>query len=130
MIKLIPPQRTNDKHGSGYYGAPRGSRTHKGIDLNAIPDSMVLSNTTGVVTKIGYPYSDDLSYKYVQITTEDNNDFRYFYVKPSVHKGQIIQEGDIIGTVQDLTTRYPGISNHLHFEVKVNGEHVDPEPFL
>lgn len=130
MIKVIPPQRILDSWGAGHYGASRGSRTHKGIDFNCSPDSLVLSNTDGVVTKLGYPYSDDLSFRYVQITTHNNEDYRFYYVEPSVKKGQTIKEGDIIGSVQDLTKRYEGINNHCHFEVKVDGEHVDPEPYL
>lgn len=130
MIETIPPKRGNDSWGSGEYGAPRGDRKHKGIDFNACPNTKIKSHVSGIVSKLGYPYEDDLSYRYIQITTEDGYDYRFFYIAPSVKVGQKIHKGDIIGRVQDLSTRYKGISNHFHFEVKINGEYLDPNNYL
>lgn len=130
-IQIIPPRRTPDAFGKGHYGAPRGKRKHNGEDLNCCHGSIILSNQTGRVTKIGYPYADDLTYRYIQITSSDGiRDFRFFYVEPSVKLGDWIEDGDVIGSAQNLELRYEGISNHIHFEVKVDGKHVDPNPFL
>ena len=130
MIKLTAPTRESDEHGSGYYGAPRGKRTHRGVDYAAYPGSKVHAVTAGTVTKLGYPYEDDLSFRYVQITDGDGDDVRYFYVEPSVEEGDIIDADDIIGTVQDTGKRYPNITPHVHFEVKLGGSYLDPVDYL
>lgn len=49
--------RGNDPTGAGWYGAKRGSRKHKGLDLVAKPGTPVMSPINGHVSKIGYPYA-------------------------------------------------------------------------
>ena len=129
MIKASLPIRGSDKHGSGHYGAPRGSRTHKGIDFSCYPDTEIYPRYPGKVTKLGYPYADKLQYRYVQVTDEFGNDHRYFYVEPMVELNQQVFEDTIIGTAQDLTKVYPGIINHIHYEIKQDGVNINPENF-
>lgn len=126
MISVICPPRGTDQQGSGHYGAPRGSRKHRGVDYACYPDSVVLSNVKGIVTKLGYPYASDLSYRYVQITSlESGLSHRYFYVEPSVNIGDSIEIGDAIGASQEL--HYPGIVQHVHYEIKDSeGNYIDP----
>ena len=122
--------RGTDDHGSGHYGASRGSRTHNGIDYKVPVGADVLSPTDGIVTKIGYPYGDDLSFRYVEITCDDELKHRIFYVRNDlcIVKGVKVLEGGIIGTCQDLTNRYPGITPHVHYEVKdQDGNFIDPD---
>lgn len=127
MIKLTTPQRGLDSHGSGAYHASRGSRTHNGIDFAAQPKSYVHACVGGTVTKLGYPYADDLGYRYVQVTDTDGNDWRYFYVKPSVIEGDTINADDIIGIVQDLNPRYRDITPHIHLEIRdSDGQFINP----
>ena len=76
-----------------------------------------------------YPYGDDLSYRYVQVTV-GGYDFRVFYIDPSVRVGQEVTADTAIGLVQDLGLRYPGIPNHVHFEIKSGGGYLDPTPTL
>ena len=127
---LRPPVRGSDSKGAGYYGAPRGNRKHAGVDFACYPGSKVICQSTGSVTKLGYPYSDDLSFRYVQITTVDGIVERYFYVKPCVEVGDVITPGRVLGTTQKLGSRYLGITEHFHFEVKVDGEHIDPTDYI
>jgi murein DD-endopeptidase MepM/ murein hydrolase activator NlpD len=140
------PIRGNDKYGSGAYDAPRGSHNHRGADPACYPGSGVNSVSDGVVTKIGFPYSQDdpdlrLSTKekekflnkkalrYVQITY-GGLDFRYMYIIPSVKVGDKIQKGVPIGTSISLQHIYPGITEHFHFEIKENGKHINPGNYL
>ena len=122
------PKRTQDVFGSGSYGASRGTRKHNGIDYACYPDSAVFAPATGIITKIGYPYADDLSFRYVQITTEDGLDYRIFYISPIVGLNDFVtRDHTIIGISQKLGDRYPDITEHVHFEVKVDGVFVNPE---
>jgi len=134
MIKITstsePELRKPDKWGSGHFGAPRGKRVHHGIDYQASKGSLVHSNVSGKVTKLGYPYADDLSYRYVQVTTEEGLDYRFFYLEPSVVISDLIATGDILGIVQDLGARYEGITPHFHFEVKHGNEYLDPADYF
>jgi murein DD-endopeptidase MepM/ murein hydrolase activator NlpD len=117
MITVLPPTRNRDKHGAGYYGASRGKRTHVGVDFKLEPEADVCAFRRGTVTKLGYAYGDDLSFRYIEI--KDNRDFysRYFYVEPCVSVGDEIDLGACIGHSQSLLQRYPGITPHLHYEV-------------
>ena len=117
--------RQLDEWGSGEFGASRGGRRHNGVDLVVDPDTAILATFEGVVTKLGYPYGDDLSYRYVQITA-NGYDLRIFYVKPFVSVGDKVNKDSVIGVSQSLEKRYPGITPHVHFEIKKDGEYVDP----
>ena len=132
MIKQIIPceLRGTDPAGSGEYGASRGSRTHNGIDYTCVPGCEVLSPVDGVISKLGYPYADDLTWRYVQITDSDGLMHRLFYVEPNVGIGQKISLNMAIGIAQDITLRYPdkGMQPHIHLEVKDQaGDYIDPE---
>ena len=122
------PIRKQDAHGSGEWGASRGTRKHNGIDLAAYPGTVIISPVQGTVTKLGYPYADDLTYKYVQVTTSAGEDHRFFYLNPMVDIGDPVWDGETeLGYVQDLGKRYSGITSHAHYEIKVGGEYVEPK---
>ena len=133
MISIIPPIRGIDDWGSGEYGASRGNRIHNGIDILCPAGSAVLSRTDGIVTKIGYPYRLDQKgrshYRYVEVTTGTDR-FRYFYVKPTVTTGCKVLNGSMLGTSQSLLPIYPGIQDHVHFEIKLEDDSfVNPKDY-
>lgn len=131
QLKFIGPLRGTDKWGSGEYGAPRGDHTHQGVDIAAVPDARVLAPVAGTCTKHGYPYGDDLSFRYVQITDDRGYDVRLFYVEPLIDVGQKVGPMLPVGIVQSLQGRYPGITNHVHLEVKTPaGEHISWDQYL
>lgn len=118
--------RECDKWGCGHYGASRGDRTHNGIDIVCVPGDPAFCLNRGIVTKVGYPYSDDLSFRYVEIT-DSGYRWRYFYVEPIVNKGDEVEAYTQIGAHQPLGTRYPGITEHVHLEVIApDGNYIDP----
>ncbi|HYD43986.1 MAG TPA: M23 family metallopeptidase [Phenylobacterium sp.] len=121
--------RTWDGFGSGAYGASRdgGVRHHEGVDYVAEGGQAVKAPISGYVTRIGYAYGDDLSFRYVEIT---NPALRYqarvLYVSPEVAVGDTVRLGEAIGEAQTLQGRYPGITDHVHLEVARLGEgHID-----
>lgn len=122
-------ERGCDKHGCGHFGASRGNRTHRGLDIRADVGQSVISPIGGNITKLGYPYGDDFSYRYIEITGGDLR-VRIFYVKPTVRKGQKIEAGDQIGVAQELGTRYEGITEHIHLEVYDKEKLKDPKEYF
>ena len=136
MIRTLqtePVLRTSDAHGQGHFGAPRGSRVHMGIDFAVLPDSWVLAPRAGVISKLGYPYAQHTHIRYVELTEFTQGDrLRFFYVYPmGVAKGRVLEVGERLGFVQDLEDLYPGITPHVHFEVKTEtGKFLKPEEYL
>lgn len=133
MIKAVLVERGTDPMGQGHYGASRGNRKHVGIDYCAFPGSGICSNVAGTVTKVGYPYASTPTYRYVEITTPDMYRHRFFYVFPSVKRGQHIDAGDVIGFAQDIASHWGGgMKNHIHYEIMLPGtgrEYVNPEDY-
>lgn len=131
MVLLRAVKRGCDSAGCGHFGASRGSRVHNGIDYKAEPNQEVLTHVAGIVTKLGFTYSDDLSYRYVEVTTyKYHMKHRFFYVLPNVTVGDRVSVGDLIGFAQDIVARYPdsGMQNHVHYEIKDStGAYIDPE---
>lgn len=131
-------RRVSDEWGQGHYGAPRGTRTHNGIDFLMPADSDVLSTVTGTVTKVGFAYAGE-SYRYVEVSALDGFKVRHFYVQPGVAIGQSVVRGDTIGYCQDLAKKFPGdenrraMPNHVHIEVFkiVDGDrqYTDPDQY-
>lgn len=138
MLILVRPFsplaiRGFDSYGGGAFGASRdgGKRVHHGLDLIAKAGTIVKSTCKGVVTKIGWPYADDLSYYYIEITTPEGYQVRHFYVLPGVRLQEPVEAGEThLGIVQMLGLRYPKITNHIHLEIKNKGEYIDPTPYL
>lgn len=122
-------KRGDDAFGSGHFGASRGGRSHNGFDLLCDPGGAICSPVVGTVTRLGYPYGDDLSFRYVEVTV-GGYQFRTFYVEPCVSVGDKVDQCSFIGEAQDLGKRYPGMPNHIHLEIMKRGEYIDPTPFL
>tara|TARA_R110000787_G_C13443394_1_gene446738 strand:- start:13163 stop:13603 length:441 start_codon:yes stop_codon:yes gene_type:complete len=125
---VVLEHRGIDGYGSGAYGASRGDRTHKGIDFKAPAGTAILSPVDGVVSKLGYPYSDDFSYRYVEVTTRSGRKHRLFYVDPIVQLGDKIAVGQPLGLAQHIAARYNEhlMNNHIHYEVMVGHDYINP----
>lgn len=124
-----------DAYGSGGFGAVRdgGKRKHHGVDYVAAPGDWVEAPIAGVVTKYGYAYKRNKDLRYVEIKNEETGlRARVLYVDASVADGATVAAGEIIGTAQDLTERYPhGITNHVHVELTdQRGALLDPANLL
>ncbi len=119
--------RPTDEFGSGEYGASRGDRTHNGTDFVAAANEPVYSPVAGTVTKLGYPYADDLSYRYIEVTESSGYKVRLFYVSPSVQVGASVALRTRLGSVQSLQKRYDGIIDHVHLEVKKGNDFISWE---
>jgi len=136
MITIITPLRGKDAFGDGAYGAPRGTRTHKGQDVAAYAGSLVLPPEPGVVSKIGYPYDPNDPKKghlrYVEIITGLDYRLRFFYIEPLVCMGEKVIPTQPIGAVADLQAVYGAdMTNHVHVEViRPDGSWMDPKHYF
>lgn len=126
--------RGYDKWGSGHYGAPRGRRKHRGCDYVDHVNEAVSAFEAGEVTKIGFPYNQrsakKRNFRLVELRISPAIVHRYFYVESLVQVGDMVEKGQILGWAQDLDAVYPGITQHVHFEVKKNGRHINPVEYL
>ena len=109
---------------SSEYGARWGT-THTGIDFAAPAGTHIYSWRSGTVTFAGW------SGGYGNFIIVDHGDgfvTRYAHCsKIAVTKGQTVSQGQVIGYVG---TTGNSTGNHLHFEVKVNGNFVNPRNYL
>lgn len=132
MIKQIVELQLRgiDEGGDGAYGASRdgGARVHNGVDYECVPGGVVLSPIVGKVTKIGFPYGDDLSWTYIEIQS-GLLFHRLFYVTPHelLLEGDDVAMGMDIGIAQDISQRYPKCKPHIHYEIMDQaGNYLDP----
>ena len=102
-----------------------GRRQHNGVDLAAPRGTPVYATADGSVGMAQW-YS---SYgNYVQIEHGGQLQTRYGHLSSyTVVPGQQVRKGDLIGYVGS-TGRSTG--PHLHYEVRVAGEAVDPTPYM
>jgi peptidoglycan LD-endopeptidase LytH len=113
--------RDVDAFGSGHFGASRdgGKREHEGVDYVIAPGAVVHAPISGEVARLGYAYRGEGGYRVVEIVNSETKvKARVLYVAPSVEVGDVVVAGQEIGTAQDLNARYPGITNHVHVELR------------
>lgn len=120
----------NDAAGLGHFGAPRGSRTHQGIDYLTEPGQSVFSPVTGRFIRTGRPYATDARYS-LAVIHGGGLEFKLMYVEPlpGLTPGTPVRAGQKIGTAQNVTAKYGGpMRNHLHLEVRriAGAELLDP----
>ena len=121
-------RRKCDGFGCGEYGASRGNRKHKGIDLLVNPGADIFAPISGKI-RFANPYSNDTRFKGVEISSALHG-VKLFYFLPSVKNGEMVKAGQRIGKAQNLGIKYPGIPNHIHLEVRVSGVSVDPDKYF
>lgn len=103
----------------------RWGKLHAGIDL-AAPEGMPYKAVhAGTVTQAGYMGG----YGYaITIKNTDGTEVIYAHSRRLlVRAGQKVQAGQTIGEVGSTGASY---GTHLHLEIHVNGQPIDPIPFL
>lgn len=132
VIPLTP--RKCDNFGCGNFGASRdgGTRKHMGQDYLAKVGQPVFAPISGTFsTGSAYASGQYRELRYCKITSETGAvSVAIMYAKPGLSSGERVEAGQVIGEVQSLQGRYPGINNHIHVEVKVSGIKVDPAPYF
>ena len=104
-------------------------QTHNGIDIAAPLGTEVVCAADGTVTAID---RDALWGVCVSVLHDDGTVTRYCGLNEGleVQAGQIMERGEVIGTVGGTAESESLLEPHLHFEVLRNDHYADPEAFL
>ena len=124
---LMPVEGVRLSSGYGMRDHPvlRKRRQHNGVDLAAASGTPVYATADGLVGKAQYWGSYG---NYVQIEHGGELQTRYAHLSSyTVALGDDVRKGDLIGYIGS-TGRSTG--PHLHYEVRVAGEPVDPRPYM
>ncbi len=113
--------------------SPYGNRSlgyHRGIDISGAnaSGSLVVAGATGTVTEAGW--STGGYGNYVVIDHGNGIETLYAHMLDNslmVSPGDIVTKGQAIGRVGN--TGY-SFGAHLHFEVRINGNKINPAPYL
>ena len=106
-------------------------RTHLGVDIGAELGSEVLAVAGGTVTNV---WNDPFMGTCITIEHSGNAISVYKNLDPDIKDGIIIgasvKAGDVIGAVGESAMNEIAEEPHLHYEMKINGKHVDPKEHL
>lgn len=117
--------RTTSNYGMRSHPVLGGRRQHHGIDLASPTGTPVYATADGRVDKAQRFSSYGL---YIRIDHGGELETRYAHLSAlSVSEGQMVRKGDLIGHVGS-TGRSTG--PHLHYEVRVSGQSVNPIPYM
>lgn len=117
--------RLTSEYGMRVHPVLGGRRAHKGIDLASPVGTPVYAPADGMVGKAEWFSSYGL---YIQVEHGGDLETRYGHLsRLNVAAGQFVKKGDLIGYV-GTTGRSTG--PHLHYEVRVAGEAVNPLPYM
>ena len=112
---------------SSRYGVRSSIRAseHTGLDIAASRGTQIKAVANGIVTFAEYSGS----YGYL-IKVDHGNGVETWYAHTSkmyVKKGEEVKAGDVIALVGSTGN---STGPHLHFEIRINGEHVNPQNYL
>jgi len=120
----------NDAFGDGEFGARRSNgRYHTGIDIQAPVGTPVFASKSGLAFCGNVPTGYG---KYVMIYHPDGYVTMYGHLSAwGVASTQKVRRGDLIGFVGKTgNAQNREIQPHLHFEIKKEGEPLDPDKLL
>ena len=119
-----------DIGGGGWWGADRGSRKHKGIDLSTNIGDAIYAPIDGKVVVTKTKISANLNSTKILGTGDYEGYTVYlFYIKPETALiNKIVKRGEKVGIQQDLSADYPEkVTDHVHFEIRKGKERINPE---
>ena len=108
----------------------RGSRVHQGIDIPMPPGTPIRAARDGVVAAVGSDRTPGYRGYGNFVLVDHGRGVKTLYAhcqKVLVKKGQRIRQGHVVATVG--RTGHAS-TDHLHFEVRIEGRPVDPTPYL
>jgi murein DD-endopeptidase MepM/ murein hydrolase activator NlpD len=123
-----PEARVSSPFGTRrYYGRKSGGGFHNGIDFEGKNGEPIYAAADGTINHQGWYFNYGRT---VKISHADNFESLYAHMSrfaDGMGPGSRVRKGDLIGYVGS-TGRSTG--SHLHFSVIVNGQFVDPAPYI
>ena len=110
-----------------YYGRYSGGGFHNGLDFEGKTGQPIYAAADGVINHQGWYFNYGRT---VKLSHADNFETLYAHMSrfaDGMGPGSRVRKGDLIGYIGS-TGRSSG--PHLHFSVIVNGQFVDPQPYL
>lgn len=102
-----------------------GSTNHKGIDFSMPIGTNILSSIAGRVAEVGYNSSRG---NYVVVDNDGGISSLYQHLDTIlVKQGDTVRQGQTIAKSGNTGT---STGPHLHFELKINGQNVNPALYL
>jgi murein DD-endopeptidase MepM/ murein hydrolase activator NlpD len=100
---------------------------HAGMDLAIMPGTPILATADGIIDEAGWRGGYGIA---VYLKHTHGFETRYGHMlrlASSIHKGEFVHRGQILGYVgaSGVATGF-----HLHYEVRVNGDTIDPSQLL
>ena len=104
-------------------------RTHSGVDIAAPVGTQVMATAAGTVASVE---QDDLMGTTVTIAHAEGLTSIYANLGevPTVEAGDHVNAGDIIGAIGTTAVAESARAPHLHFEMELDGNSVDPVSYL
>jgi murein DD-endopeptidase MepM/ murein hydrolase activator NlpD len=124
---INPTEIARVSSGFGSRSAPmRGaSRNHKGLDLPGAVGTPIYATADGVVGRAEWVRGYG---KYIELEHGNEIETRYGHMSAlNVYAGQRVHKGDVIGYMGSTGN---STGSHLHYEVRLAGEAVNPMSFL
>lgn len=113
-----------DSGGDGHYGASRTKKgaggklirySHKGTDFSGTPGQPVKAPISGIIKRKAKPYTSG-TYSGCLIVGKSGV-CKMFYLEPNPDLiGLFVEQGDVIGVMQDISKRYKGVTPHVHIQ--------------
>lgn len=101
-----------------------GSNFHSGLDIDGETGDPIRAAHAGTVTFAGWHGG----YGYLVIVTSGNTEYYYAHASAvKVAEGDRVAAGDVVALVGSTGN---STGSHLHFEIRVDGETIDPLPVL
>ena len=101
-----------------------GSNFHNGLDINGNTGDPIRAAVGGVVTFAGWHGG----YGNLLVITHNDKEFYYGHAsKLLATVGEVVEQGDLVALVGSTGN---STGAHLHFEIRIDGESVDPLPHL
>ncbi|XP_074475531.1 leukocyte cell-derived chemotaxin-2-like [Sebastes fasciatus] len=121
-------RRGSDSWGQGHYGAGRGTRDHKGLDIVCSDGSVVYAPFDVTLNRKVIVYTDPAK---AAINNGINLSggglcFKLFYIQPDRTSGSV-RKGERIGVMLPMQSVYPGITSHVHVQMC---DRSDPTPYF
>lgn len=125
MLMPVSGELTSRFSGSRFHPILQIFRAHRGVDLAAPSGTRVVAPASGKVVSVGWRLGYGLT---LELSHSGGVSTRYAHLRSAiVHRGDSVAAGQAIAAVgaSGLAT-----APHLHFEVLVRGNAVDPIKFI